>query len=53
MKSTKIGAFRELYIYFYLMTLRTQIKAEFKKLEKQIFTLDTNKLNFYLTLNTE
>ena len=42
-----------LYIYFYLMALRTQIKAKIKKLEKQIFTLDTNKLNSYLTLNTE
>lgn len=35
------------------MTLRTQIKAKIKKIEKQIFTLDTNKLNYYLTLNTE
>ena len=43
----------ELYIYFYLMTFRTQIKAKIKKIEKQIFTLDTNKLNYYLTLNTE
>lgn len=33
------------------MTLRTQIKAEFKKLEKQTFTLDDNKVNPYLILN--
>lgn len=35
------------------MALKKQIKAKIKKLEKQIFTLDTNKLNSYLTLNTE
>ena len=46
-------AFREFHIYFYLMTLRTQIKAKFNKSEKQNFTLDTNKLNSYLILNTE
>jgi len=33
------------------MVLKKQIKAKFKKSEKQIFTLDTNKLNSYLVLN--
>ena len=41
------------YIYFYLTALKKQIKAKFKKIEKQTFTLDTNKLNSYLILNTE
>jgi len=35
------------------MALRTQIKAKIKKIEKQTFTLDINKLKSYLTLNTE
>lgn len=35
------------------MALRTQIKAKIKKIEKQTFTLDINKLNSYLILNIQ